>query len=428
MTQMPEATASAGEWTAIRRIGFRFGVLVGALIVFPFPIGTIPKTDGFDEVLRAPLRWGVSWLAQNLLGVADPSSARTGSSDRTFDYVQLLLIAMLATLGTILWSAVDRRRAYPRLATGAWVVLRYYLVAEMLIYGFSKIMKSQFPDLPPGWLYQRVGDSAPMRLLWDFMGYSTPYTVFAGLAEAVGGVLLLWRRTATLGALIVIAVMTNVVVMNFCYDVPVKLHATRLLVIAWVIAWPGMRRLLAVVTGGAVPALSPRVRMSRGRERIRIAVKVALIASIAVTAGRWLSGSFRSSPRNELYGTWTVESFVADGVEHPPLTTDPLRWRTWTANSSFTAIWRMDDQRDGPAEPYWGWYTYEVDAPHHTITLTIGKDRRRETWTYAQPAADRLVIDGVHGGKHLHVTLHREPDGLLMTRGFHWINEVPFNR
>jgi len=38
------------------------------------------------------------------------------------------------------------------------------------------------------------------------------------------------------------------------------------------------------------------------------------------------------------------------------------------------------------------------------------------------------VIDGVHLGRSLHVTLHRHPDGLLVTRGFHWINEVPFNR
>jgi len=35
--------------------------------------------------------------------------------------------------------------------------------------------------------------------------------------------------------------------------------------------------------------------------------------------------------------------------------------------------------------------------------------------------------DAVLGGKCLHVTLHLEPEPLLTSRGFHWINEVPFN-
>jgi hypothetical protein len=38
------------------------------------------------------------------------------------------------------------------------------------------------------------------------------------------------------------------------------------------------------------------------------------------------------------------------------------------------------------------------------------------------------VIDGMHLGKSLHLALHAAPPSQLMTRGVHWINEVPFNR
>jgi hypothetical protein len=38
------------------------------------------------------------------------------------------------------------------------------------------------------------------------------------------------------------------------------------------------------------------------------------------------------------------------------------------------------------------------------------------------------VIDGVHLGKSLHVALHAAPPTRLLTRGFHWIDEAPFNR
>ena len=41
---------------------------------------------------------------------------------------------------------------------------------------------------------------------------------------------------------------------------------------------------------------------------------------------------------------------------------------------------------------------------------------------------DHLTIDGVHRGKPIHVTLTRQPPPLLVSRGFHWIQEFPFNR
>ncbi len=54
------------------------------------------------------------------------------------------------------------------------------------------------------------------------MGYSTPYNVFTGLVETVPAMLLFFRRTATLGALLLVAVLANVVMLNLCYDVPVE--------------------------------------------------------------------------------------------------------------------------------------------------------------------------------------------------------------
>jgi hypothetical protein len=415
---------SAPGWGLGRRVGFRFGILVGVLFVFPFPIGVFPKTEWLADLLSKPWEWAVSWFAQDVLGLPEPSTVITGSGDTTWAYVQLLLIAIVATLGTIVWSILDRRRlAYPRLAAGAHVVLRYVLTMAMLSYGFAKILKSQFPDLTPGQLDVRFGEISPMGLLWKFMGYSTVYTVFAGLGEAVGGVLLLWRRTATLGALIIAAVMTNVVMLNFCYDVPVKLYSMQLLIMAGVIALPRVRALIAAVLGRAAAEAPPRVRMARRWERAWLVGKLGMIASIAWS----LYSSFAGRPNrndhvHELYGTWIVDTFVADGVEHPPLTTDPDRWRACTANPRSLGISLMTGERDG------GGLT--VDAENRTITLASnGKTgAKTEIWKYTRPSPDHLVIDGVHGGKYLHVALHLAPTSPLLTRGFHWITEVPFNR
>jgi uncharacterized membrane protein YphA (DoxX/SURF4 family) len=417
------------EWSLAQRIGFRFAFVLGFLIVFPFPIGAFAWTDDIDTVLNKPLTWGTAWLA-HLIGAPRPWDGPNGSGDTSYGYVQLLLCVLLAVLAAIVWSVIDRRRgAYPRLAEAGRIVLRYYLVFVMLSYGGSKLFKHQFYDLAPTVLHQRLGETPPQRLLWAFMGYSLPYTVFAGFMETLGGVLLIWRRTTTLGALILIAVLTNVVLMNLCYDVPVKIWSSELLVMAIVIAAPDLRRMLGAVLGRATPEIPPRPRMSTRHERIRRIVKLAVIALFLLReVPRELRRPSHSDHGHELYGTWIVDTFVSDGVEHPPLTTDRERWEAWAVNASYSTIFFMDgktEKRDPPTRNYYG---VKVNAAAHTVTVTVDYAKgTNETWSYSLPAPDQLVIDCVHAGKKLHVAMHREAEGALLTRGFHWINEWPNN-
>src|SRR5262249_11775618 len=76
------------------------------------------------------------------------------------------------------------------------------------------------------------------------MGTSMAYTIFAGICEVVAGTLLLFRRTTMLGATISFGVLLNIALLNFCYDVPVKLYSTNLLLMAIFLAAPDLRRLL----------------------------------------------------------------------------------------------------------------------------------------------------------------------------------------
>lgn len=66
------------------------------------------------------------------------------------------------------------------------------------------------------------------------------------------------------------------------------------------------------------------------------------------------------------------------------------------------------------------------------VRMSARRERERQVakaiWQYTRPAPDRLVVDGAHLGKTLHGTLHAAPEPLLVTRGFHWINESPFSR
>jgi len=98
-------------------------------------------------------------------------------------------------------------------------------------YGFSKVfplqMQLSLPDMVERW-----GDFSPMGALWSFMGASKPYTILAGSAEALAGLLFLFHRTTLLGAMISFGVMFDVAALNYCYDVPVKLYSTNLVLIS----------------------------------------------------------------------------------------------------------------------------------------------------------------------------------------------------
>src|SRR5204863_6312660 len=138
---------------------------------------------------------------------------------------------------------------------------------------------------------QTFGEASPMGLLWTFMGSSTSYTVFSGLAEVIGGLLLMARRTTLLGALVCIGVMVNVVMLNFSYDVPVKLYSSHLLAMAFFLLLPDLRRLtnVLVLNRPAEPA-APRPLLTEGALRRAAPFLVAVLA-IAYT-GYGLYGSY----------------------------------------------------------------------------------------------------------------------------------------
>ena len=143
----------------------------------------------------------------------------------------------------------------------AALFLRLYLIGELFSYGLDKVFPNQFSPLGPDHLSQTFGESSASGFLWAFMGYSTPYIIFAGLGETVAGILLCFRRTVTLGALIGVATMSNVVMLNFAYDVGVKLHSSFYLLGLLYLALPDLRRLFDVLVRNR--ATAPRQRVAQ---------------------------------------------------------------------------------------------------------------------------------------------------------------------
>ncbi|HYU35388.1 MAG TPA: hypothetical protein VEW48_24815, partial [Thermoanaerobaculia bacterium] len=327
-----DPTTTSPSWSPGKRVLFRFAFSYLVLYNLPFPLKAIPWAG---EIITKPYQdlWNglVPWAGKHLLGL-DVTVRHNGSGDKTFDYVQVLCFLILAVVATVVWTVLDRKRPeHTRLDEGLRVYIRFALAAAMLVYGAYKVIPAQFAKPFPSQLIEPFGESSPMGLLWIFMGASSGYTIFAGAAEMIGGLLLAFRRTALLGALVSVGVMSHVVVLNYSYDVPVKLYSSHLLAMGVFLILPDLRRLLNLfVLNRPVEAAAARPP----RARFRRTALVAQVLLVAAYSGTMLDQSYEASkdggnllPRPPLYGIWTVEELEADGVARPPLFTDATRWR-----------------------------------------------------------------------------------------------------
>ena len=334
-----------------RRFAARFALLAFALYHVPLLLNDYPSLGGggfrHDGLAHA---WGHVftqvgvWVARHVFHLTGPmpDAFEGDNGDTAEEYCRLLVGVVASAVAATVWTLADRRAPRARWVEEALrVLLRYAIALGLASYGIAKILPQQFGQLRPDSLEMRLAELQPMGLLWRFMEASRPYSVFGGVMEMVAVLLLCFRRTARLGALVCVPVMSNVVMMNLCYDVPVKLFSTAMLVSAVALVFLDARPLLDVlVLHRAVSSAAPAPRFrSRRLNQVRQVVKLALVGGVILSSWYQMRGNVeraavaRASP---LYGTWQVNSFLRDGRELAA-TAEPARWRRLTDSGAVVA-------------------------------------------------------------------------------------------
>jgi len=431
------------RWSPITRIAFRFVFLYFSFAFFSAILQLVPMLGMLGYWHDEAVKPFYVWIGKTVFGV-EITVFPNGSGDTTYNWVRSASHFVFAFLGAAIWSSFDwRRPSYPWLKDGLWIAMRFVLASAMFSYGINKVFGLQFPEPSMQRLLQDYGDSSPMGLLWTFMGASQPYTMFAGWMETIGGFLLCFRRTQLVGALWTAGVMANVFVLNMFYDVPVKIYSFHLLLLALVIATPDIPRLVRMfVLNRPVPRADLRGPWTkRWLRRTAFGVKLAWVG-FAVPFTFWQMSEMRYTygalaPKGELDGTWEVMEFMRDGVAIPPLATDETRWRYFTIIDApdwkqvvvthmkgVNGRWRLTIRDGDPAD------TLEL----REMTVAAGDDASKAplvgTLTCTREGEKNLRMTGEIAGARVEaLCARREPqDFLLMKRGFHWVNEEPFNR
>ena len=443
-------STDTGAFARFQRFALRFSVIYWLLYSLPEPFVSLAPFlgsalgPGFAEWCTPISNDTVHFVAKNFMGIEKDLVLPGGSGDTTFSYIRLLIAFVLAfgiagLRSVFEWRKLDCHCTNDLLRS----YLRYILAMTMLSYGLAKVgfVSNQFSEPGINQLLKSYGDSSPMNLVWTFMGASRPYTIFAGLGEVVGGLLLIWRRTTVLGAAVSFGVMLNVVMLNFCYDVPVKQYSAHLCCMAIFLMLPEFPRLSNLLLWNRPttkveyqpPYTTPSTIW------VQRAVKAYVIVMlICIPLGTHLHKEFTHTVESlgtpEYFGDYQVVEFTNDGQVVPFNTAHGSRWHivsmqrfAWTPDGSpgtsdmFT-IRMMNKTRAG------GFANLSDDET--TISLKSKTPAVPKDFHVVVVDESTLMLSGDIEGRPVSAKLkrmHRE-DFLLVNRGFHWINEFPYNR
>ena len=405
----------------IRRVTYRFAVvylglfclasqIAGGLLLFPggqFPaLGTV-----------WPMRDVTDWLGVHVFHVSTLAFQGV-SADTPFHWVQRAWLLVLSAIITAIWTVrlkadtTDPWRTDSVVSGLSRTFFRFALAGQMFYFGMAKVIPTQFPPPSLVTLLKPVGHLAPDDLLWTFMGASVFYQMFTGWAEVAAGVFLVVPRTAILGAIIALADMLQVFVLNVSYDVGLKQTSFHLILIAVFLLAPDAKRLAAAV-------IPDRLKADRRALVVQVIFGVYLLSMFARLATlSWENPGGPGSPKSPLYGIWEIQRMSVDGEFQPPSLNDyARRWRRVIFDTPDLVVFqRLDDS--------FAHYGSTIDMDRHQIALRKIESRLwRSTFTFDRRGDDEMRIDGEMDGHLVHAELQRlGMDTFRLTNGgFRWV-------
>jgi len=325
---------------------------------------------------------------------------------------------VVAIIGTIIWSVVDRhRKSYQTCYYWLTVMIRYYIAFMLINYGVIKLMHLQMP--PPGLnrLMQPLGEFSPMGLAWTFYGYSKGYNIFIGSVEILAG-LLLFRRTVVLGALITMATSINIMTVNYFFDVPVKIMSTALFALSLFLLLPYIKTLFELLIQGKSGQLSSIKQPKYDKDWKNKLMVIAKIAFIGI----FLAGQIfqllnhqklidQYYKKSALYGIYMIES---NGQTR---TSIPDDW---------TYIIFEHEGYAGIRNKYYKQSTEKTAITPQERKILLNN----HNFEYSILENGDILLTTTINDRTEEVKLIKQKveEFELMKRGFNWIQEYPYNR
>jgi hypothetical protein len=210
------------------------------------------------------------------------------------------------------------------------------------------------------------------------------------------------RRAAVFGYLFVLGVLTNVVALNWFYNISVKLFSSLLWLYTFYLLAPWLSNIIQFFFSGA-PAVVPQKRYTFQAQwksyLLRAVLVLVPLLSLALESIR-----DTKAYRIEVAGARKEKMYnVTAFVTLDTIAADSIRWRrALFVYDNYMVIYNMKDKED--------WYRYELDTLKKTLALHALNGLVIKKLQYTYPSAGTLQLNGEwKGGKDINVSLKLSP-------------------
>ena len=310
--------------------------------------------------------------------------------------------ALLFTLTEIAWTRL-KKTAEPgviRRHDLNQFAVRYFLAFIFFSYGIDKMLGMQFTSTYT-MMDQSLSEANGFWLTWRFFDYSNSYKFFIGLGQVVASLLFLSRRTATLATMIILPIISNIVFVNFAFDIGVKFFSFCYLVFAIYLLLCDFDRLNALFIRNSSFAANKILELPRyhffSTRSFKIIKTIFIIAIIA-----WPASSYFRNQMNKskiFIGSFTVKDFI-----YPATQNDSTKWgnlyiEKWANGGS---IKKMNGER-------MSFKTCRFDESHHRIHFSFRNEEKFKDIDahYTINADSSINANGFWGTDPIQFTLKR---------------------
>lgn len=224
----------------------------------------------------------------------------------TFNLLLTVACLLFVIFGPIVWHRWESKGKANSGILHAWFtgVIRYWLAVEIFNYGFAKILGTQFD--PNYFRSDSVWNSlSGLDLTWNYFSYSYAMAVIIAGIQIGGSALLLFRRTAVLGVILLLPVMVNIALIDIFYSIPAGALVNAILFTLGLsylllLQWSALKEFF-IRTRPTLPA----IRLGGTKNLLRLVLAVYAFGFIYYVT------TTKAPP--ELTGKWRVDQLVRNG-------------------------------------------------------------------------------------------------------------------
>jgi hypothetical protein len=424
MSNIPASTAyPPSPWEDYEKVAFRFFFIY-------FFLQAVPLDWKFYREL-----FSTDWAHLHYSAIFNLSHYAPRWSSGPQEYSDWGILFLIAITGALAWTYIDSRSYHASNYDKAYywirVIVRYRLAIGIIAFGFLKLFPLQAPFPSLSNLNTNYGDFTRWKLFSLSLGVVPSYESFLGGVEILGGLLLFYRRSASVGAIIIANFLGNVFMSNIAYGGGDEVYSLYLISLALFILSYDVKRLadLLVFQRPASPNRYKLVLTEKWQHRARLALKTVFIFFFVVFYGFKTRSGYKKDPYQfpvtkglgDASGIYNVSLFRINKDTLAYSKTDPVRWQDvvfekWATLSirsnrpvalDSNAVERpelQDNDRTYELEGSAGrhYYSYEVDTMHQVLTLHNKNPHyngEKLVLHYERPEGSQIILSGIDQNK-----------------------------